>query len=317
MESIKWVAIGGGTGLATLLSGVKNHLERVALTAIVTVTDDGQSSGRLRNEFAVLPPGDIRNCLVALADGEHPLTRLFSHRFPGEGELGGHALGNLIVLALNQMSGDFLSAIDQARSLLSITARVLPATLVPVDLVALVNDREVRGQVAIKAQFAPIRRLSLLPEDAHALDAAVNSILEADLITLGPGSLFTSVIANLLVTGIRQALSRSRAQKIYICNVMTEANETDSLTAIDHVTQLLSYCPELRLDLALFNNSPISVEMRERYAGERANVLDAPVAHSELSGCPRFLALPLASEERVVRHDPARLSLAILDLYNG
>ena len=314
---LKWVAIGGGTGLATLLAGLKARLRDVSLTAIVTVTDDGKSSGRLRDEFSVLPPGDIRSCLVALADKDVLMTRLFGHRFPGEGELGGHSAGNLILLALSQMSGDFMSAIDQARALLGIDARVLPSTLDQVDLEARIGDRDVRGQVAIKSQLAPIRRLSLVPREARAFSAAVDAILDADLITLGPGSLFTSVIANLLIDGIREAILASRATKIYVCNVMTEADETDGFSALDHVTQLLAHCRDLRLDYALFNSTPISAEMRERYAAERARVLDPPRADRLPDVDVQLVSLPLASEERVVRHDPARLSQAIFDLYNG
>jgi uncharacterized cofD-like protein len=314
---LKWVAIGGGTGLATLLAGLKARLDEISLTAIVTVTDDGKSSGRLRDEFSILPPGDIRSCLVALADDDLLMTRLFSHRFPGEGDLGGHSAGNLIILALSQMSGDFMCAIDHARALLGIGARVLPSTLDSVDLSARIGDRDVQGQVAIKSQMAPIRRLSLVPGDAQAFPAAVDAILDADLITLGPGSLFTSVIANLLIDGIREALAKARAMKIYVCNVMTEADETDGFTAVEHVTQLLAHCRDFHLDYAVFNSSPISAEMRDRYAAEQAHVLDPPRVARLPDLDVHLVSLPLASEERVVRHDPVRLSQAILDLYNG
>lgn len=318
---LKWVAIGGGTGLSTLLSGLRPYLRpeaspSISLTAIVTVTDDGKSSGRLRGEFRVLPPGDVRNCLVALADDSVLMTRIFRHRFPGDGELGGHSLGNLILLALNQMSGDFLSAVDEARRLLGIGARVLPSTLDQVDLVAEIEGRSVRGQVAIKSQNAPIRQLALVPPHAQALPAAIEAIHEADIITLGPGSLFTSVIANLLVPGICQALEASRATRIYICNVMTEYDETDGFSAIDHLLELFNYASGLRVDYALFNNAPISPEMRERYAAERAVPLEPPGADLLPERGVRLISLPLASEERAVRHDPVRLSEAILNLYN-
>ena len=326
---IKIVAIGGGTGLATLLKGLKPYLDpdagqsginpRISLTAIVTVTDDGKSSGRLRGEFSVLPPGDIRNCLVALAQEDHFMTRLFRHRFPGDGAIGGHSLGNLIILALNQMNGSFLKAIDQAREILGIRARVLPSTLDRVDLVAQVGNRLVRGQVAIKSQNAPIRRLTIAPPDARALDEAVEAILEADLITLGPGSLFTSVIANLLVRGIANALVESKAKKIYICNAMTEVDETDGFTAADHVEQLLDYAPKLRLDYALFNSASISDEMLVRYAAENAVPLKAPGMRDwtrRESGAIKFVALPLISESRAVRHRPEKLSEAIFDIYS-
>ena len=343
---IKFVAIGGGTGLSTLLQGLKPYIEppvsearsnarsparrperaeigpRISLTAIVTVTDDGKSSGRLRGEFSVLPPGDIRNCLVALADEDQLITRLFRHRFPGNGAIGGHSLGNLIILALNQMGGSFLQAIDQARAMLGITARVLPSTLDGVDLVAQVEGRLIRGQVAIKSQSAPIRELTISPPDARALDEAVEAILEADLITLGPGSLFTSVIANLLVRGIADALTRSRAKKIYVCNAMTEFDETDGMTALDHVKHLLAYAPKLKLDYALFNSAPISADMLERYAAEKAVALkppDAPNAEDSMyreSGAVQFISLPLISESRAVRHAPEKLGEAIFSIYS-
>ena len=343
---IKFVAIGGGTGLSTLLKGLKPYIAprvpeglsnagefaeqleraeraetgpRISLTAIVTVTDDGKSSGRLRGEFSVLPPGDIRNCLVALADEDHLITQLFRHRFPGNGAIGGHSLGNLILLALNQMGGSFLQAIEQARAMLGITARVLPSTLDGVDLMAQVGGRLVRGQVAIKSQNAPICDLTISPPDARALDEAVEAILDADLITLGPGSLFTSVIANLLVRGIAEALTRSKAKKIYVCNAMTEFDETDGMTALDHVKHLLAYAPKLKLDYALFNSAPISAEMLERYAAEKAVALRPPDSRDvESSACDaiQFISLPLISESRAVRHLPEKLSKAIFHIYS-
>jgi uncharacterized cofD-like protein len=332
---INVVAIGGGTGLSTLLRGLKPYLSpstarleaaptagqspQISLTAIVTVTDDGKSSGRLRGEFSVLPPGDIRNCLVALADEDNFMTRLFRHRFPGDGAIGGHSLGNLIILALNQMSGSFLTAIDQARRMLGITARVLPSTLDRVDLVAQVGNRIVRGQVAIKSRNEPIRDLAISPADARALPEAVEAILGADLITLGPGSLFTSVIANLLVRDIANALVESRAKKIYICNAMTEFDETDGFTAADHVRHLLAYAPKMKLDYALFNSAPISTEMLERYAVEKAVALKPPGPADSVFcefGLVEFVSLPLISESRAVRHSPEKLARAIFDIYS-
>jgi uncharacterized cofD-like protein len=314
---LKLIAIGGGTGLATMLSGFRSHPQDISLTAIVTVTDDGFSSGRLRSEFHVLPPGDIRNCLVALADPSNPLARLFRHRFPGHGALGGHSLGNLMLLALAQLDGDLVSATNAARDLLGVKARVLPSTLTDVDLVALVDGEEVRGQVSIKARTHPITRLSVSPPDALALQESVDAILDADLITLGPGSLYTSVIANLLITGIREAVAESHAKKIYIANVMSEADETNSMSAIDHVRQVLAYGNGIDLDYALFNSSTISEEMKERYALEGATVLAPPVESAIEGSRVRFVSLPLASEERFVRHDPTRLSRTIIDLYNA
>jgi len=344
-HSLKLVAIGGGTGLSTLLVGLKSYLsaERLvmqagadsnsalrsstvsselpppllsSLTAIATVTDDGKSSGRLRKEFDVLPPGDIRNCLVALADENNLLTQLFRHRFPGEGALGGHSVGNLILLALNQMSGNFLAAINYARDLLGIKARVLPSTLDRVDLVAQVGGKTMRGQTAVKSRGTPIRNLALDPPGARALPEAIEAILDADIITLGPGSLFTSVIPNLLVEGIAQAIKDSSAKKMYICNAMTEVDETDGYSAEDHIRQLLRFLGKETLHYALFNSAPISTEMRLRYAAEKAVALDPPTATFLEAPSIKFISQPLASEARFVRHDPERLSRAIFEAYN-
>ncbi len=340
---LKLVAIGGGTGLSTLLTGLKPYLNaghrasdppsralraqtelpfahvELALTAIVTVTDDGKSSGRLRSEFGVLPPGDIRNCLVALASEDRFMKSLFNHRFAGNGALGGHSLGNLIIVALSQMSGDFLDAIEKASELLGCAARVLPSTLDSVDLEARIGDQMAYGQRAIKALSAarglPIRNIAVNPASAQALPEAVNAILAADLITLGPGSLFTSVMPNLLIEGLAEAISQSRAKKIYLCNLMTEADETDGLSAEAHVTELLRTCPTLKLDYAVFNSAPISPTMRQLYAEEEAILLEPPTASHFAFGDVRFMCKPLASEARSVRHNPAHLARAIFEIY--
>lgn len=319
LQPIRLVAIGGGTGLSTLLKGIREDLvsaqSGISLTAIVTVTDDGKSSGKLREEFSVLPPGDIRNCLVALAGEDERMTQLFRHRFPGDGPIGGHSLGNLIILGLTQMSGSFMKAIEQASEMLGINARILPATLENVDLIARVDKQLIKGQVAIKSRNGRITELALTKPDCRALPEAIQAIREADLITLGPGSLFTSVIAGLLVKELAQAISNSRAKKIYICNAMTEFDETHGFSATDHVRTLLDYAPGLKLDYALFNSAPISAEMRQRYAVEKAVALEPPGnAPSELSAV-NFVSLPLASESRFVRHDPEKLSKAIFDIY--
>lgn len=321
---LKLVAIGGGTGLSALLRGWKGLVggpdAPAEVTAIVTVTDDGRSSGRLREEFGGLPPGDIRNCLLALAKDEAPLTRVFGHRFPGKGPLGGHSLGNLMLLGLAQMDGDFLRAIEVASEMLGVKARVLPSTLTPVTLVAVIGEREVRGEVAIKAGEGRIESLRLSPGEAPGLPAAVEALLAADIITLGPGSLFTSVIANLLVTDLAEALRRSRATKIYICNALTEYDETDGMTAEDHVRVLLGAVSGLRLDYALFNSTPISAAMLARYATERAVEVSPPAENStngeagdSMFGGMSFVSLPLISETDNVRHDPDLLREAILE----
>lgn len=321
---VKIVSIGGGTGLSTLLYGLRPFVSdgSIELTAIVAMTDDGRSSGRLRNEFAIQPPGDIRSCLTALApngNADLPITKLFRHRFPGDGQVGGHSLGNLILLALSQINGSFLDAIETASKMLGIKARVLPSTMNDVALIAKVGDTTLTGQVAIKSQGAPINDIQLEPADAAALPEAVEAVLNADLITLGPGSLYTSVIAALLVKDLCKAVAESKAKKIYICNAMTEYDETDGFSAIDHVTQILAYAPAIKLDYALFNSSPISDEMRERYATERANAITPPRSvpdeHVDMAGM-KFISLPLASEDRFVRHDPEKLSAAISTIFD-
>ena len=345
-ESFKLVAIGGGTGLSTLLTGLKPYLnaaqraddtpqvdltgervhpfkdKEVSLTAIVTVTDDGKSSGRLRSEFDILPPGDLRNCLVALARNDRSIKNLFKHRFTGNGSLGGHSLGNLIIVALTQMTGNFLEAIDKASDLLGCSARVLPSTLDSVDLEAQVGNQTAYGQRAIKALNAlrglPIEHLKVTPHDAKALPEAVEAILKADVITLGPGSLFTSILPNLFITGITEAIANSKAKKIYSCNIMTEADETDGLSAEDHLIQLMKNCPKLQLDYAIFNSAPISPGMRELYAEEYAMMLEPPAKSHSDCGTVKFVLSPLAAEARSVRHNPANLARAIFEIqYNG
>jgi uncharacterized cofD-like protein len=311
---IRVAAIGGGTGLSTLLRGIGSASE-FAVTAIVAMTDNGRSSGRVRAEFGVPPPGDIRNCLVALARAEDRLAALFNHRFPGEGGLGGHALGNLLLLALSQLEGgDFLAGIEAARSLLGVESRVLPSTLSPVELEARIGERWVVGQIAIKSQQGPIEDLRLSPPDAEPLPAAIEAIRAADLITLGPGSLFTSVITHLVTPGMAEAIAASPARKIYICNAMTEYDETDAMSAIDHVRALLGYLRGGRIDDALFNCAPISPSMRDRYAAERAVALPPPREVPPDLRDIRFHLLPLASEEGFVRHDPERLRRALLEI---
>lgn len=331
MKTLKVAAIGGGTGLATLLSGLRPFLNsdtttippdshpRIELTAIVTVTDDGRSSGRLRSEFDVPPPGDIRNCLVALSGDDQKFKSVFKHRFAGRGSLGGHSLGNLVIVALTQITGSFLEAIEGASNLLGVEARVLPATLDSVDLEAQIGGRKAYGQRAIKAasleQGQPITNLTLRPANAVALPEAVKAIQEADIITLGPGSLFTSVMPNLLIQGIADAIQTSNAICIYICNIMTEADETAGFSAEAHLEALRLRLPNIRIDLALFNSNPISSSMRELYAEEEAVVLEQPTSATSSDGKVAFLCRPIATEARFVRHNPEKLAESILEIY--
>jgi len=308
---VRLVALGGGTGLANLLKGAK-RLPLASLTAVVTVTDDGGSSGRLRQEFGVPAPGDVRSCLVALAEDEELLTRLFSFRFPGEGPTGGHSFGNLFMIALAQLVGDFPQAVRLAGEVLRIRGQVLPATEANVHLVAEAKDGQlVVGETAIAASGPP-RRLALSPPDAPALPAVVQALREADMVVLGPGSLFTSVAPNLLVRGVMEALAQSRAFVVYVANLVTQPGETDGFSLADHLTALRQLAPTLRVDTVLANSAPLPSPVADRYreAGAR------PVLPEALEGV-RVVAreLVLVTPEGTVRHDPSKLAAALWALW--
>src|SRR5919202_1434619 len=252
-RGLKLVAIGGGTGLSTALSGLKElvgehgrgGLWLEALSAIVTVSDDGGSSGRLREELQMLPPGDIRNCMVALSEDSTLLSRLFQYRFRGTGELGGHSFGNLFLAALTEVTGDFVEAVRLSSEVLASKGRIYPATINDVRLVAELEDGTiVRGETQITASRAPIRRLRLEPEQCLPLPEALAAIRAADVITVGPGSLYTSILPPLLVARVAQAIADSDAVKIFVCNLMTQPGETDGYTARRHLETVTGYAPE-------------------------------------------------------------------------
>jgi len=308
---VRLVALGGGTGLANLLKGAK-RLPVASLTAVVTVTDDGGSSGRLRQEFGVPAPGDVRNCLVALAEDDALLARLFSFRFPGEGPTGGHSLGNLFMIALAQLVGDFPQAVRLAGEVLRTRGQVLPATEANVHLVAETKDGElVVGETAIAAAGPP-KRLALSPADAPALPAVVQALRQADMVVLGPGSLFTSIAPNLLVRGVAEALAESRAFVVYVANLVTQPGETDGFSLGDHVAALRQLAPSLRLDVVLANSAPLPPEVAARYRAAGAQ----PVLPERLAGV-RVVAreLLLATPEGTVRHDPGKLAAALWELW--
>ena len=259
------VAMGGGTGLASVLRGLKPLT--CELTAIVTVSDDGGSSGRLRKDMGILPPGDIRNCLLALAEAEPDMASLLNHRFT-RGELAGHNFGNLFLAAMTEMTGDFQAAVRTMSRVLAVRGTVLPATLSDVTLRAEMEDgTEVSGEGAIPQARKKIRRLHLEPNDPPALDEAVKQVEEADGIVIGPGSLYTSVIPNLLVPGIRAAIVRSTAPKMYVCNVMTQPGETDDFSALDHVLAIESHAGRL-FSHVLVNTKAAPRDIAEKYASE-------------------------------------------------
>ena len=313
----KITAIGGGTGLSTMLRGLKKYTKN--LTAVVTVADDGGGSGVLRRDIGMPPPGDIRHCMESLANVEPIMERLLTYRFQ-EGSLAGQSFGNLILAALNGVTGSFEEAVAQMSQVLAITGRILPVTSADVQLEAVFeNGARVVGESKIssfkKEQDCRIAHVALLPERPAAPPAALQAIREADLILMGPGSLYTSVIPNLLVEGVVEAICRSEALKIYVCNIMTQEGETEGYTAADHVDALLSHGAPGLVDLCLANSAPVRPGLVEKYREEDA----API----LVDRERIRAMGLELEEYPVaseggdyaRHDPDRLAAAGLDVY--
>jgi uncharacterized cofD-like protein len=291
-RQLKVVAIGGGTGLSTLLRGFKRYTVAPPgslspcednalpclirdLSAIVTVTDDGGSSGRLREDLNMLPPGDVRNCLVALSEDEALLSRLFQHRF-SHGELDGHSFGNLFLAALTEISGDFAQAVQTSSQILATRGRIYPSTTANARLSAKMLDGSlVHGETNITASRQTIAELILSPQDASPLPETLEAIAAADLITLGPGSLYTSLITNLLVRGIPEAIAASSATRVYVCNLMTQANESLGLTASQHIEKILRHCGDHAhpgghriFDYALINTAPIRPATLAQYARE-------------------------------------------------
>ena len=322
---MKVVSIGGGTGLATLLRGLKHHVHETLrpaqfqprisqLTAVVTVTDEGGSSGRLRSEFGILPPGDIRNCLVALADDEELFTRIFSYRFSNGRGLAGHSLGNLLLAAITHLTHDFAMAVHKASEVLAIRGVIYPATLSDVRLRARLRDgRMVVGERKINKTRVPITKLQIVPSKCKPLRETLAAIRHADLITLGPGSLYTSLIPNLLVDGIADAIAHSRARKVYIANLMTQPGETRRFTASDHVRALNDHAGAGLFDYVVLNGQPFTPALRRRYASQRAEpVLNDSDAIRALGVEP--VAAALLDSGRVARHDSQRLAKLVLKL---
>jgi uncharacterized cofD-like protein len=301
-SSLRVVAIGGGTGLSTLLKGLKayvatpsesngalNQLPVISeLNAVVTVSDDGGSSGRLRKEFNMLPPGDIRNCIVALSEDDALLSKLFKHRFDKGSGLEGHSFGNLFLTALTSITNDFAEAVRLSSEILLTRGHIYPATASNIELEALMDDgRRVRGETRITASKGRIQELFLIPPDVEPLPQTLEAIARADVITIGPGSLFTSLIPNLLVRGIAEAIQSSPATKIYICNLMTQANESLGLTAAEHIRALDTHAGGPVFDYALVNRRPASSELKAKYALEGAAQIVADLEAIEKMGvCP-------------------------------
>lgn len=311
------VAIGGGSGLAVLLRGLKAHVERPEqLTAVVTVADDGGSSGRLRRELGVLPPGDIRSCLVALADDEDLLAKLFQYRFQGgDGDEGisGHSFGNLFLTALSDITGDLYQAILTTESILSVRGRILPATLTDVRLRGFgKSGRVFEGESAIGSSGEHLTRLELDPPAASAFPRAVAAIARADLIVLGPGSLYTSILPNLLIPGIREAVQRSAAPVVLIQNLMTQPGETDRMSALDHLLAIEEHAGPGLVDVVLVNSTPLPPDHLELYAevGAAAVTVDRAAIERRAEIAER----DLLSSGDLIRHDPAKLGRAVLEI---
>ncbi len=301
------VAIGGGTGLSTMLRGLKEYTSNI--TAVVTMADDGGSSGRLREE-GMLPPGDLRNCMAALANAEPEMQSLFQHRFEGYGPLKGHSLGNLIVAAMCEMQGDFESAVRETAKVLAIRGRVLPSTVQDVRLGARLEDgSEIIGQVAVH-EAKGVQEVFLVPDSPPALPDVVRAIAEADVIVIGPGSLYTSIMPNLLVPEIREAIRQSEAVKIYVCNVMTQTHETTDFKASDHVRAILRHAGKDMIDIALINNTHIPEDVLGRYRKVGADQVQADADAIEMLGI-RAIQGNFVDVTNLVRHNPKKLAHAI------
>jgi uncharacterized cofD-like protein len=291
--------------------------DRERITAVVTVTDDGGSSGRLRRAYGILPPGDIRNCLLALSDVDPRITAIFGYRFNGQSEISDHSLGNLILTALYELEKDFCRAVEMGGEILQARGRVFPATLEEVSLVAeLADGTEARGESSIAQRLQAVSRIRIEPSAPRALPDALQAVESADVITIGPGSLYTSLIPLLVIPEMARAIARSRAPVVWIMNLMTERGETDAYTARDHLLAVRRHAPEIGIEAVLLNSAPIPGEVTGRYAGEGA----APVTFDsdELTalGC-RAVARDLLGDGPAARHDPDKLAEAVLELANG
>ncbi len=316
------VAIGGGNGLSTLLSGLKRFVRAEEdepvwlqnLSGIVAVSDDGGSSGRLRDELQMLPPGDIRNCMVALSEDSLLLSKLFQYRFRGNGELGGHSFGNLFLAALSEITGDFAEAVKLSSEILASKGRIFPATVSDVRLAAELRDGSiVRGETNISKVGNSIKRLYLEPETCHPLPEALAAVYDADVITVGPGSLFTSLLPPLLVKGVAETIGESSAIKIFICNLMTQPGETDGFNARKHLEIVREYAPEIDFDYIIVNNRVITEGQTALYAveGARQIGLSDSISAVTVEGTEIICGNLLDGNEKV-RHSPEKLAQVIL-----
>jgi uncharacterized cofD-like protein len=323
------VSIGGGTGLSTLLSGLKRHAVTAAdvaascgpsldITAVVTVTDDGGSSGRLRRDFDILPPGDIRNCMTALSEDTDLLSQLFRYRFASGRGLKGHSFGNLFLTAMHQITGDFAHAVKLSCEILAIRGRIFPSTSANVVLVAELEDGTIiRGETRISKSSRPIRRIRLDPEDCQPLPETLDAIRDADLITLGPGSLYTSLIPNLLVRGIAEAIERSSALKVYFVNLMWQPGETINFTASHHLETIMEHAKRAMIDCVVLNTGKIPLSLKRKYASAHVQPVENDFGKLERLGVKVVTADLVGSTSDApekVRHSPTALADIVMDL---
>ena len=304
--------VGGGHGLSVLLRGIKAATSNV--TAVVTVADDGGSSGRLREEFGIIPPGDLRNCLVALADTEPLMEKLFQYRFKGKTELAGHSFGNLFIAAMNEVTGDMEQALRESSKVLAVKGQVLPASKDHVRLDAVMEDGTVvQGESHIPEVHKQIHRVRLFPEEVQPVQSALDALANADAIILGPGSLYTSIMPNLLVDKVAETIRKSKAIKIYICNVMTQPGETDGYTASMHAKAIIDHGGKGIIDYMLVNDAPISVDMQDFYATKGAYPVEVDEEAINALGVG-FVKADIINENEVIRHDPDKLSRAVMNM---
>jgi len=312
-ERLKIVCLGGGTGLATVLRGLKKSV--VDITAVVTVSDDGGSSGKLRREMGVIPPGDIRNCLVALSEEENFMARLFQYRFPETPSLSGHSLGNLLLTAVADITRSFTEGVARAGQVLAIRGKVLPVALSPLTLQAVLADgRQVSGESRIGHSRRPIKKLTIR-EKNQAHPEVIAAIKKADMIVLGPGSLYTSLIANLLVGGVVPAIRQSRAVKVYVANIMTQPQETTGYTLSDHIRAIEKHGGKNIFPIVLVHHGPIKKNLLRNYAQGRAypvrldtkNLTDKKIIKANL--------INSNSRDNFIRHDPEILARTLLKVY--
>lgn len=309
----KVVVIGGGTGLSVLLRGLKTT--SLDITAIVTVADDGGSSGRLRNELHIPPPGDIRNVLIALSEAEPLFESLMQYRFQNGNGLIGHSVGNLLIAAMADISGDFVSAIKEFSRVLNVKGQVLPAANQSIVLNAMMTDGTVvAGESKIPLSNKKIQRVFLTPENIEPLPEAVEAIRHADLIVLGPGSLYTSILPNLLVPGITKAITEAQAKKVYVCNIMTQHGETDGYTASDHAEALIKHVGSTFIDTIVVNDASIPDKVAEKYALEGAKPVVYDKDKLDSFGLEIIHDKIIQYDQMIIRHDAKRMSEILLSV---